>query len=134
MRRIVIFLGLALAATALAGLVRRLVAYEVVDASMEPTLHPGDRVVGLRGWRARRGDVVVLAHPLRPGFEMVRRVVGGDGEDMGRVALGRGEVWALADNPEGGGVDSRALGPIRAEWLRARLFLRYHPGPVAALR
>jgi hypothetical protein len=133
-RRILVFLGLALAAVAAAELLRRLVAYEVGDHSMEPTLRAGDRVLGLRGQRAARGDVVVFEHPLRPGFEMVKRVAGGAGEDMGRVTLGPGEMWVLGDNPEGGSVDSRALGPIRSEWLRARLFLRYQPGPVTPIR
>ncbi len=134
MRRIMVFLGLALAAAAFIELVRRLAAYEIADHSMSPTLQPGDWVLGLRGKRARRGQVVVFAHPLRPGFEMVKRVAAGPGEDMGRVALGPGEMWVLGDNPDGGSVDSRVLGPIRAEWLHARLFLRYHPGPLAPIR
>jgi hypothetical protein len=133
-RRIVVFLGLVLAVAGLVELLRRLVAYEIADRSMEPTLRPGDWVLGLRRQRARRGDVVVFGHPLRPGLEMVKRVAAGAGEDMGRVALGPGEMWVLGDNPDAGSVDSRALGPIRAEWLRARLFLRYHPGPVAPIR
>ena len=134
MRRMVALVGLALAVAALVEFLRRLVAYEVADRSMEPTLRPGDWVLGVRGRRARRGDVVVFAHPLRPGFEMVKRVAAADGEDMGRVALGPGEVWVLGDNPDSGSVDSRALGPIRTEWVRARLLLRYHPGPVAPVR
>lgn len=134
MRRIVVFLGLALVAAALAEMLRRLVAYEIADRSMEPTLRPGDRALGLRSRRAHRGDVVVFEHPLRPGLEMVKRVAAGNGEDMGRVALGAGEMWVLGDNPDAGSVDSRALGPIRAEWLRARLLLRYHPGPAAPIR
>jgi len=133
-RRLLVFLGLALALAALAEAWRRLVAYEITDHSMEPTLRPGDWVLGLRGRRASRGDVVVFEHPLRPGFEMVKRVAAGAGQDMGRVALGAGEVWVLGDNPDAGSVDSRALGPIRVEWLRSRLFLRYHPGPPAPIR
>lgn len=133
MRRILVLLGLALAGAAVVELLRRLVAYEIADHSMEPALQPGDWVLGLRGRRARRGDVVVFEHPLRPGFAMVKRVAAGDGEDMGRVTLSRGEVWVLGDNPDAGSVDSRALGPIRTEWLQARLFLRYQPGPVAPI-
>jgi signal peptidase I len=133
-RRILGVLGLALAAAVVAELVRRLVAYEVVDECMEPTLRPGDRVAGLRIRQARRGDVVVFSHPLRPGVEMARRVAGATGEDMGRGALGPGEVWVLGDNADAAGVDSRAVGPIRAEWVRARLLLRYHPAPVAPIR
>ncbi len=133
MRRIVFFLGLALAAAALADLLRRLVAYEVADASMEPTLRPGDRVLGLRRQRARRGDVVVFAHPLRPGFEMVKRVAA-ERRGHGPGGPGPGRDVGARRRPDAGSVDSRALGPIRAEWLRARLFLRYHPGPVAPIR
>ena len=134
MRRILVFLGLAVAAAALVELLRRLVSYEIADHSMAPTLQPGDWVLGLRARNARRGDVVVFAHPLRPGFEMVKRVAAAAGEDMGRVTLGAGEMWVLGDNPDAGSVDSRVLGPVRAEWLRARLFLRYHPGPVTPIR
>jgi signal peptidase I/APA family basic amino acid/polyamine antiporter len=133
-RRTIGLLGLALAAAAVVALLRRLVTYEIADHSMSPTLQPGDRVLGLRGLPARRGDVVVFAHPLRPGFEMVKRVAAVSGEDMGRVALGPGEMWVLGDNPDGGSIDSRALGPIRAEWLRSRLLLRYQPAPVAPIR
>jgi len=133
-RRIMVFLGLALAAAAIIEVLRRLVAYEIADHSMSPTLQPGDWVLGVRRQHARRGDVVVFAHPLRPGFEMVKRVAAGAGQDMGRVALGPGEMWVLGDNADSGSVDSRVLGPIRSEWLRARLFLRYHPGPVAPIR
>lgn len=134
MRRTIGLLGLALAAAAVVALLRRLVTYEIGDHSMSPTLQPGDRVLGLRGLPARRGDVVVFAHPLRPGFEMVKRVAAVSGEDMGRVALGPGEMWVLGDNPDGGSIDSRALGPIRSEWLRSRLLLRYQPAPVAPIR
>jgi signal peptidase I len=133
-RRFVFLVGLVLAAVGIAELVRRLVAYEIADHSMEPTLRPGDWVLGLRRHRARRGEVVVFDHPLRPGFEMVKRVAAGAGEEMGRVTLGPGEVWVLGDNPDAGSVDSRALGPIRFEWLRARLLLRYRPGPVSPIR
>jgi signal peptidase I len=129
-----LLVGLVLAAVGIAEAVRRLVAYEIADHSMEPTLRPGDWVLGLRRHRARRGEVVVFDHPLRPGFEMVKRVAAGAGEEMGRVTLGPGEVWVLGDNPDAGSVDSRALGPIRFEWLRARLLLRYRPGPVSPIR
>jgi signal peptidase I len=133
-RRFTLLVGLVLAAVGIAEAVRRLVAYEIADHSMEPTLRPGDWVLGLRRHRARRGEVVVFDHPLRPGFEMVKRVAAGAGEEMGRVTLGPGEVWVLGDNPDAGSVDSRALGPIRFEWLRARLLLRYRPGPVSPIR
>ena len=131
MRRILVLLGSALALGALAALLPRLVAYEIADHSMSPTLQPGDWVLGLRGRRVRRGHVVVFSHPLRPGFEMVKRVTAAPGDGPSPVALAADEVWVLGDNPDGGSIDSRTLGPIRADWLRARLLLRYHPGPPA---
>jgi hypothetical protein len=133
-RRIAGWLGLALAAALLVVGLRRLVTYEVADRSMAPTLQPGDWALGWRGRRARRGDVVVLEHPGRPGFEMVKRVAAGPGASVDGMALGAGEIWVLGDNPGAGSVDSRALGAIPVERVRARLFLRYHPGPLAPIR
>ncbi|MEX2421084.1 MAG: S26 family signal peptidase, partial [Actinomycetota bacterium] len=51
---------------------------EVTGASMRPTLEPGDWALGVAAGRRglRRGDVVVLEHPERPGFEVVKRIRG----------------------------------------------------------
>ncbi len=134
-RRILAFTLLALAAALVVAAARMLVAYEISDRSMEPTLRHGDWVLGTRRPRlVRRGQVVVFAHPLRPGFDIVKRVAAVSGEEVGRVTLGRGEVWALGDNPDAGSVDSRTLGPIRREWIGARLLLRYRPGPPTRVR
>ena len=134
MRRIVSLLALASAAGAAARLARRLVAYEIADHSMEPGLRPGDWVLGVRCRQARRGEVVVFDHPQRPGFEMVKRVAAGPGERAGGATLGPGELWALGDNPDAGSIDSRLLGAIPFAQLRARLLVRYRPGPPARVR
>lgn len=134
MRRTVCWLGAVVAAgLALAG-ARRLVAYRIEDHSMEPALRPGDWVIGVRRDRARRGEVVVFAHPQRPGFEMVKRVSAGPGQQADGITLGPGELWVLGDNPAAGSVDSRVLGPISLQRLRARLLWRYHPWPPAPVR
>jgi len=121
-------------AAALAVAVRlrgRLVAYEIRDHSMEPALHPGDWVLGVRDGRARPGDVVVFEHPQRPGFEMVKRVAAPGHEPSGPTP---GGIWVLGDNPAAGSVDSRTLGPIPRRSLQARLLVRYRPGPPSRVR
>ena len=55
---------------------------------MVPTLLPGDWALAVSGRRARRGDVVVVEHPGRPGYEMVKRVTAVPGES-GRGANAR---------------------------------------------
>ena len=128
------FLGLALAAAAVVDLLRRLVAYEIADHSMSPTLQPGDRVLGLRGLAGpprRRGRVRPSpAARLRDGEAGGRRPRRGHGPG----GAGPGRDVGPGRQPRRRQVDSRALGPIRAEWLGRRLFLRYHPAPVAPIR
>jgi hypothetical protein len=133
-RRIVSLLALASAAGAAAWGARRLAAYEIADHSMEPGLRPGDWVLGVRCRQARRGEVVVFDHPQRPGFEMVKRVAAGPGEQAAGGTMGPGQLWALGDNPAAGSIDSRVLGAIPFARLRARLLVRYRPGPPARVR
>ena len=68
----------------------------------------------------RRGDVVVVEHPERPGFELVKRVVRvpGDVAPDGRVLMD--ELWIEGDEPEGS-TDSRRFGPVSMERVRARV-------------
>src|SRR2546423_13648382 len=47
---------------------------EVEGASMVPTLLPGDWALGVEAHTLKRGDVVVVEHPGRPGYEMVKRL------------------------------------------------------------
>ncbi len=134
MRRIAGPLGAALGATAALAVARRVVAYRIVDRSMQPTLQPGDWVLGVRRRGARRGEVVVFDHPQRPGFELVKRVAAASGEQVEDITLGPDELWVLGDNPAAGSVDSRSLGPIPLDLLRARLLWRYRPWPPARVR
>ena len=125
----------------------RLRSFLVSGDSMSPALRDGDRFLGLRPVRAarvRRGAVVAFTHPLRPGFRLVKRVVGLGGEvitiDTGEVLIdGRagidrwGEGWTAPDGewriPAGHLFvlsdqrpltrdDSRRFGPIAADLYR----------------
>jgi signal peptidase I len=98
---------------------------------MAPTLLPGerllfDRLAYVRG-RPRTGDIVLVAHPLRPGIRMVKRLAGVPGETPDGVRLlARGEYWVLGDSPEAS-TDSRELGPVRRADLLGRAWIRYLP-------
>jgi len=101
---------------------------EVQGDSMAPTLLPGDWALAVAPGRPRRGQIVVVEHPGRPGFEMVKRVVAGPGDlrpDGER--LGPDEFWVEGDNPSAS-TDSRHFGPISGESLKARLRLVLWPG------
>jgi len=91
---------------------------------MAPTLQPGDWALAVAAKRVRSGDVVVLEHPERPGFEMVKRVVGVPGER----GLGPDQYRVEGDhpNPERS-TDSRSFGPIGREHIRAKVLLVYWP-------
>src|SRR6266545_4712616 len=49
---------------------------EVRGPSMAPTLVPGDWALAVAPGKLRRWDVVVVEHPSRPGFELVKRITG----------------------------------------------------------
>ncbi len=58
----------------------RLGFYVVPSASMEPTLHPNDRIVAVASTAHERGQVVVVRDPVnREGF-LVKRIVGMPGD------------------------------------------------------
>ncbi len=94
---------------------------------MLPSLSPGDWAVAVELSRYRRGDVVVVEHPARPGFEMVKRLVAvpGDLTPDGRV-LESDEFWIEGDHPQSS-TDSRSFGPVRRDHLKARVRLVYWP-------
>ena len=104
-------------AVAVAGLRRwRPVArVEVTGESMIPALHPGDRVLVVRG-RPRVGDVVAVADPRVAARLLLKRV----------AALGPEGVTVLGDN-RAASTDSRALGPVAPAALRGRAVYRYFP-------
>ena len=118
-------LGAGLAAFAMWGL--RPFRAVVRGASMEPLLHDGSVVVAIAKGTPKTGDVVVLEHPERPGFELVKRVAGSPGEvvhllpDGSRlvepVVLGAGEWFVVGDAPEAS-TDSRSFGPVTAQHFR----------------
>ncbi|MDW3212982.1 MAG: S26 family signal peptidase [Ilumatobacteraceae bacterium] len=87
--------------------------FVVAEASMQPTLRPGDGIIAIRSGRARRGEIRCFEHPTRPGFWLIKRV--------GDVREDRFE--ALSDNPDVDAVDSRRFGfvPIRGSY---RMLLR----------
>lgn len=90
---------------------------------MTPTLHPGDWVFGVRGpRRIRPGDVVVVDHPDRPGFRLVKRV----------VATGDRGLELAGDNPAAS-TDSRHFGAVPREAVLVRLLLVFHPRPLRPL-
>jgi nickel-type superoxide dismutase maturation protease len=90
----------------------------VEGASMAPTLLPGDFLVATRWGVPRRGSMVVVEHPARPGYEMVKRIAAGTPDREG--------FWLLGDNPAES-TDSRTLGPMPAEAIRGVIRLRYWP-------
>jgi nickel-type superoxide dismutase maturation protease len=99
---------------------------EVDGESMAPTLKPGDYLVAVRSHGVRRGSIVVVEHPSRPGYEMVKRVGAMPGEWVPDRMLGPDEYWITGDNPDGS-TDSRTFGPVSIEAIRGRVMFRYWP-------
>ena len=151
-RRIALASGLGiLAIAAMRGRLRR---YEIAEHSMQPAFDPGDYVIAqVRRGIPDRGDVVIFNHPKRPGFELVKRVVGLPGEDVaisnaqvhidgsvlaepwadgptigdGSWSLGDLEVFVLGDNRAHSAGDSRTVGPIPLGDVGWRVDFRYWP-------
>ena len=100
---------------------------EVRGPSMAPTLVPGDWALAVAPGRLRRWDVIVVEHPSRPGFELVKRITGIADEltPDGRI-LETGEWWVEGDNPDLS-TDSRHFGPITSDRIRAKVRLIYWP-------
>jgi signal peptidase I len=63
--------------------------FYVPTTSMLPTLLPGDRVVTLRAWHYRRGDLVVVPDPDNGDF-LVKRIAGVGGD---RLAVREGALF-----------------------------------------
>ncbi len=100
---------------------------EIAGPSMAPALQPGDWALAVKPGRLRRWDVVVVEHPRKPGFEMVKRIVGIPDELAPNGAiLGRDEWWVEGDSPAES-TDSRHFGPVRTEHIKARVRLVYWP-------
>ena len=77
---------------------------------------------------------MVVEHPERPGYEMVKRVEALPGERVGDRILGSEEYWLVGDRPDAS-TDSRAFGPVGRPAIRGVVKLRYWPpSRFAALR
>jgi nickel-type superoxide dismutase maturation protease len=90
--------------------------------SMYPTLRPGERVLFDRlayyGRRPRAGEIVLAAHPSRPGITMVKRITEAD------FAAG---LYRIEGDAPGASTDSRQLGPLGRRGILARGWLVYWP-------
>ena len=93
---------------------------------MRPTLEPGEWAIAVRARRLHRGDVVVVEHPDRVGFELVKRVAHLPG-DVAPDGLGLVDrVWVEGDDPEGSS-DSRSFGPLPMGLVRGRVWFVWWP-------
>jgi mitochondrial inner membrane protease subunit 1 len=100
----------------------------IEGGSMAPMLAPGDQALVITPPRYERDDVVVVEHPGRPGYEMVKRLTGVPGDRVtqeGRI-LGAGEYWVAGDFAAAS-TDSRQFGSVTADELKARVVLVYWP-------
>ena len=89
---------------------------------MLPTLAPGDRLIVMRGWRLRPGQIVAVPDP-RPGDRSVRsgRVL------VKRLAAVEGDaVTLVGDNPTES-TDSRTFGPVNRRAVLGVAVYRYAP-------
>ncbi len=93
---------------------------------MAPELEPGDLLVATRTGLLRPGDLVVVEHPERPGFELVKRLTALPGEYVGALALGPDEHWVAGEHT-GSSTDSTWFGPVGARHIRGVVRLRYWP-------
>jgi nickel-type superoxide dismutase maturation protease len=98
----------------------------IEGASMMPTLMPGDWALVVSPRRYRRGDVVVVEHPGRPGYEMVKRLTAIPGDRVADRVLGSDEWWVEGDHPASS-TDSRHFGPVTRDELKAKALLVYWP-------
>jgi len=94
--------------------------------SMAPTLVPDDWVLVVTPEHFDRDDVVVVEHPHRPGYEIVKRLVAVPGDEIKDRILGPNEYWVEGDF-EQHSTDSREFGPIARSQLKAKAVLIYWP-------
>ncbi len=115
------------AAAVAAWVIRRRPFVVAVDGtSMAPTLLPGDLLLARAGATASTGALVVVEHPARPGYEMVKRVRGSPGERIGDRRLRDDEYWVTGDNAEES-TDSRQFGALARSSIRGLVWARYWP-------
>jgi nickel-type superoxide dismutase maturation protease len=99
---------------------------EVEGPSMRPALEPGDWAIAIARVRVRRGDIVVVEHPERPGLEIVKRVVNVSGDVTPDGFPLVDQVWIEGDEPESS-TDSRQFGPVAIDRVRGRVRLVWWP-------
>ena len=98
----------------------------IEGGSMAPTLAPGDWALAVPLRRPRVGDVVVVEHPGRPGYEMAKRITAAPGDRVGERTLGADEWWVEGDFAQAS-TDSRQFGPVTRAELKAKIVLVYWP-------
>ncbi|MEP6973322.1 MAG: S26 family signal peptidase [Actinomycetota bacterium] len=98
----------------------------IEGGSMAPTLAPGDWALAVPLRHPKVGVVVVVEHPGRPGYEMVKRLKAGPGDRIGDRTLLDDEWWIEGDLAEAS-TDSRQFGPVTSDGLKARVALVYWP-------
>lgn len=85
-----------------------IIVRRVMGVSMEPTLHQGKIVVGLRVFRSLKpGHIVVFKHENK---ELIKRV----------SKMSTDGIFVVGDHPEHS-IDSRHFGPINRAQVIARL-------------
>jgi hypothetical protein len=70
--------------------------------------------------------VVVVEHPERAGYEIVKRIVGVPGDEIAGRVLDEDEYWVEGDFPKRS-TDSRQFGPVSRDLLKAKAVLVYWP-------
>ncbi|MEB3355507.1 MAG: nickel-type superoxide dismutase maturation protease [Synechococcales bacterium] len=100
-------------------LLRRRRRYRVVGRSMLPLLQPDDEVLvdptAYRQTPPVEGDLVLIDHPDRPHFRLVKRV---------RLVLPTGHCFVLGDNPTES-TDSRQFGAVAAKQILGKVVCRF---------
>jgi signal peptidase I len=100
---------------------------EIAGPSMAPTLRPGDWALAVKRGRIRRWDIVVVEHPHRLGFEMVKRIVGIPDELAPNGAILEADEWWVEGDAPAESTDSRQFGPVRTADVKATVRLIYWP-------
>ena len=98
----------------------------IEGGSMAPILAPGDWALAIPLRRPHVGDVVVVEHPGRPGYEMVKRITAGPGDRVGDRVLPPDGWWVEGDFAPGS-TDSRQFGPVSGDELKVKVVLVYWP-------
>jgi signal peptidase I len=98
----------------------------IEGGSMAPTLAPGDWALTIPVRHPKVGDIVVVEHPGRSGYEMAKRLKAGPGQHVGERTLGPDEWWVEGDSATVS-TDSRQFGPVRLDRSTAKVVLIYWP-------